>query len=227
MVAPLLEVAVQHRGQVARAVGLAAAAQDLGHQAEGVGDAVQAVGVAGGGRVGRGVGFCSWSNNGSHQGLMQEGPTPPRRGAGGETGRSAGRALMEAPLPCPSPQPAAHGIFATLLREASAPCSSRPCSGLAPGAKGSPRLRPSGVEPGGLERGGRRQTLGIPIEAGGEGMPCPASPTTCPLPCPQPPRPPCRPQTLPSSFTVPPPPLPPTPPRRAAPRTRLLAVHHV
>ena len=36
---------------------------------------------------------------------------------------------------------------ATLLREARAPDTSRPCMGLAPGAKGCPRLRPSGVFP--------------------------------------------------------------------------------
>lgn len=40
-----------------------------------------------------------------------------------------------------------YGILATLLSEASAPEASRPCSGLAPGAKGWPFLRPSGVDP--------------------------------------------------------------------------------
>ena len=39
------------------------------------------------------------------------------------------------------------GSLATEAREATAPWVSRPCIGLAPGAKGSPFLRPSGVEP--------------------------------------------------------------------------------
>ena len=37
--------------------------------------------------------------------------------------------------------------LATLFSEASAPFLSRPCIGLAPGASGSPSLRPSGVGP--------------------------------------------------------------------------------
>ena len=37
--------------------------------------------------------------------------------------------------------------FATEFSEASAPLFSRPCMGFAPGAKGCPALRPSGVEP--------------------------------------------------------------------------------
>ena len=37
--------------------------------------------------------------------------------------------------------------FATEFKDASAPLVSRPCIGLAPGAKGSPDLRPSGVAP--------------------------------------------------------------------------------
>jgi hypothetical protein len=40
-----------------------------------------------------------------------------------------------------------YGTFATLFKLANTPLASRPCMGFAPGAKGSPRLRPSGVEP--------------------------------------------------------------------------------
>ncbi|MNN90637.1 hypothetical protein D3C81_2086240 [compost metagenome] len=40
-----------------------------------------------------------------------------------------------------------YGNLATELKEASAPFLSRPCIGLAPGANGSPALRPSGVVP--------------------------------------------------------------------------------
>ncbi len=39
------------------------------------------------------------------------------------------------------------GSFDTEDREATAPCVSRPCIGLAPGANGCPFLRPSGVLP--------------------------------------------------------------------------------
>ena len=39
------------------------------------------------------------------------------------------------------------GSFATDRAEASMPCESRPLIGLAPGAKGSPARRPSGVLP--------------------------------------------------------------------------------
>ena len=39
------------------------------------------------------------------------------------------------------------GSFATEARLATAPWVSRRCMGFAPGAKGSPFLRPSGVEP--------------------------------------------------------------------------------
>ncbi|MNW56523.1 hypothetical protein D3C74_342430 [compost metagenome] len=40
-----------------------------------------------------------------------------------------------------------YGSLATELKEAKAPFLSRPCIGLAPGANGSPFLRPSGVVP--------------------------------------------------------------------------------
>src|SRR5262245_14512604 len=40
-----------------------------------------------------------------------------------------------------------YGIFATEAADAWMPWLSRPCIGLAPGANGSPRLRPSGVLP--------------------------------------------------------------------------------
>ena len=54
--------------------------------------------------------------------------------------------MMEKVLEMPS-WASLKGSFATELREATAPWLSRWCMGLAPGAKGSPPLRPSGVEP--------------------------------------------------------------------------------
>src|SRR5699024_9035263 len=55
--------------------------------------------------------------------------------------------VMENVLETPSWHTARYGILATEFREASAPWISRPCIGLAPGAKGSPAFLPSGVEP--------------------------------------------------------------------------------
>ena len=47
----------------------------------------------------------------------------------------------------PSLQTPAKGTLATELRLEMAPRSSRPCVGFAPGAKGAPAARPSGVAP--------------------------------------------------------------------------------
>ncbi|GIL55456.1 hypothetical protein Vafri_11017 [Volvox africanus] len=54
--------------------------------------------------------------------------------------------IKEKVLEIPSKQ-LVYGSLATEFSDDRAPCASRPCMGFAPGAKGSPFLRPSGVLP--------------------------------------------------------------------------------